>query len=437
MARGLTPVAAALLLALAAATAAATATPRLDLPLQVPYVDSVDELPTSFAAMIVCGGIFVAGLPIDVVIAEDCDQPCNSVNVTADYDEMSVTAIDAATGAYPFKAIYRGDGLGCTTVDGITEAELRAQDVGDQSPLPALNASAPWPLGEALAARPPDVDWDTVEAVIDADFRCLRCNTRAVTIAYRGELVYARYKSGVTKDTRLIGWSATKSVTSTFVGVLAGEGRLTPEQRAPVPEWTAEPDDPRAEVTIENLLNMASGQMWREQPGDIACLFTEADGDCAGWYANLPQEVPPGTRFEYSTGDTTLLMRTVLQQRGDPEWTHFEWPRQKLFKRLSMTSALIEAQSNGYLLGGSNGYMTSADWTRLGLLYARDGVWVTGERVLPEGWVEYISTPSASNPSYGGNFWLGEVAGAKFILMAGVRYAARRACRWERRGMQT
>ena len=90
----------------------------------------------------------------------------------------------------------------------------------------------------------------------------------------------------------------------------------------------------------------------------------------------------------------------MLQQRGEPELTNFEWPRQKLFKPLSMTSALVEAQSNQYLLGGSNAYMTSRDWTRLGQLYINDGVWVDGTRFFPEGWVDYSFTVSPTSGSY-------------------------------------
>jgi CubicO group peptidase (beta-lactamase class C family) len=114
----------------------------------------------------------------------------------------------------------------------------------------------------------------------------------------------------------------------------------------------------------------------------------------------------------------------VLQQRGEPELTNFEWPRQKLFKRLSMTSSLIEAQANTYLLGGSNAYMTSRDWLRLGQLYVRDGVWVDGTRYFPEGWVDFTETPSPTRSSYGGHIWLSTTdRGVKYSYFSGFRFA--------------
>jgi hypothetical protein len=260
--------------------------------------------------MMICSGVFVAGtlcalaaarhddvltrmdghtgLPFEVVFDEDCDIACFAVNSTVDYTERSVTSVLLNTGEWPVKSIWRGDGIGCTVVDGITEAELRAQNIGDQRPLPALNATTLWPLGEALAPRDPSVDWAAIEASVEADFACERCNTRAVTISYKGQLVYERYRTetGVSASTRLIGWSATKTVTNAFVGVLVNEGRLNVDQRMPVPEWNVEAGDPRAAVTVKQMLHMASGQLWREASGDVRCLFITAEGNCAGYYAN-------------------------------------------------------------------------------------------------------------------------------------------------------
>ena len=202
-----------------------------------PSVQSILELPTAWAAMMLCSGVFVAGLPFEVVFDEDCDFACSVVNATVDYTERSVVAT-LLSGDWPYKSIWRGDGIGCTVVDGMTEAELRAQNIGDQSALPALNASQPWPLGEALSPRDPTVDWAAVEAAVEEDFACVRCNTRAVTISYKGQLMYERYRTetGVSASTRLLGWSSTKSVTSALVGVLVNDGLIDVNQRVPVPE---------------------------------------------------------------------------------------------------------------------------------------------------------------------------------------------------------
>ena len=56
--------------------------------------------------------------------------------------------------------------------------------------------------------------------------------------------------------------------------------------------------------------------------------------------------------------------------------------------------------------GAKKVYATARDWARLGQLYLQDGVW-NGERLLPEGWADYVRTPTASSDNqYGAQVWL-------------------------------
>ena len=62
-----------------------------------------------------------------------------------------------------------------------------------------------------------------------------------------------------------------------------------------------------------------------------------------------------------------------------------------------MYSAILEPDSSGTFVGSSYAYATPRDWARFGLLYLKDGVW-QGERILPEGWVKYSTTPTHKAP---------------------------------------
>ena len=78
-----------------------------------------------------------------------------------------------------------------------------------------------------------------------------------------------------------------------------------------------------------------------------------------------------------------------------------------LFDRIGMTSALVETDASGSFLGSSFVFATARDWARFGQLHLQDGVW-EGERVLPEGWVDYVRTPTpgAARGEYGAHWWL-------------------------------
>ena len=134
-------------------------------------------------------------------------------------------------------------------------------------------------------------------------------------------------------------------------------------------------------------------------------------------------EDAPGARWEYSTGNSMLLARIALENRGDQQWNNFEWPRQTLFKPLSMVSALIEPQANGLFAGGSLAYMKALDWARMGLLYRRDGVWVDGTRILPAGFVDYAKTGGPASPDiYAAQLWLGSTgSGVPYYYFSGFR----------------
>jgi CubicO group peptidase (beta-lactamase class C family) len=90
---------------------------------------------------------------------------------------------------------------------------------------------------------------------------------------------------------------------------------------------------------------------------------------------------------------------------------YLSYPQRHLFDKLGIRRMLLETDPYGNFL--LNGYElgTGRDWARLGLLYLQDGLW-DGERLLPEGFVDFVRTPAPawSEPVYGGFFWLNRTA---------------------------
>lgn len=241
--------------------------------------------------------------------------------------------------------------------------------------------------------------------------------TRAVLVLQDGKILYERYGPGYGPGNRFISWSMAKSITATLIGELVAEAKLDLDSPAPVPEWRAKPDDPRAQITLRQLLHMESGLKHIESdPPELAdtnrALFADKSGDILAHATAAPLESKPGTVFEYSTLTTHILagiaVRTLAPEAKTPAERRAAM-RSFIIERLSgpaaMPSLICEYDPQGTLLGGSLCHATARDWANFGQLYLNNGT-VAGREVVRPDWVSFVRTPAPTNPGYGGQFWL-------------------------------
>jgi CubicO group peptidase (beta-lactamase class C family) len=206
-----------------------------------------------------------------------------------------------------------------------------------------------------------------------------------------------------------------KSITHALAGLLVADERLDISAPADVPEWRAA-GDPRAAITLDQLLRMSSGLDFVEAyspdaPSDvIEMLFGKGAADVAGFAAASPLAHPPGSFFSYSSGTTNIISRCLARALGTQGAGFETFMRERLFAPIGMTSALPRFDEVGTFIGSSFCFATARDFARFGLLYLRDGVW-EGRRLLPPGWVDYARTPTFQQPDfadgpYGAHWWL-------------------------------
>jgi CubicO group peptidase (beta-lactamase class C family) len=107
--------------------------------------------------------------------------------------------------------------------------------------------------------------------------------------------------------------------------------------------------------------------------------------------------------WNYSSGTTVLLSHLWQQSVGGDSLL---FPTERLFAPLGMSSAVLEADARGTLVGSSYLYATAQDWARFGQFLLQDGVW-NGQRILPAGYVQHITTVAEqSKGQYGrGQIW--------------------------------
>jgi len=367
-----------------------------------------------YKAKILCSGVFVSQRDIQAVLSEDLCYPSTlgMVSTKINYEDRSVTA--SVYGLMKRRAIYR-DGLGSTLVTSSAEDDILAQPFALLPLLPEYPESVPWPTGDKMPIHdiPPNVDMELLQQAVDNAFaepnpRRLR-RTRAVVIVYDGRLLVERYSPGITKDTPLIGWSMTKSVTNALVGILVSQGKLSIDETLTVPEWSAA-EDPRKSITLDHLLRMSSGLRFVEEyennPASDVNIMLFLKPDAAAYAASMPAEARPDEKWSYSSGTANIISRIIRHTLGN-QADYVAFPRQALFNRIGMRSAVMEMDASGTFVGSSFMYATARDWARFGLLYLQDGNW-EGERILPEGWVKYSTTPTPKAPKgqYGAHFWL-------------------------------
>jgi CubicO group peptidase (beta-lactamase class C family) len=276
-----------------------------------------------------------------------------------------------------------------------------------------------------LPSHPADQDWPTeqwpradatagTEALADSlfDLDPDQGVTYAVLVIKGGNLVYERYDAGANPIYMQYSWSMAKSVTHALVGILVSQGKIDLYEPVAVPEWQGA-EDPRREITLDQLLRMSSGLAFNEDYVDgqtsdvIPMLMGDARADAGAFAANMPAIHPPDQHWSYSSGTTNIICRLIGNVVGNGPTGMNAFMEENLFGPLGMRTPTARFDTSGTFLGSSFLFAIPQDFARFGYLYLRDGVW-DGNRILPEGWVDYARTPTYQDAeqAYGAHWWL-------------------------------
>ena len=295
-------------------------------------------------------------------------------------------------------------------------------------------STAPWPAGDiGVKPRQPFALGVTVSRAFDGASFGGRSKTTGVLILRDGQVSAERYAAGWGPFTANRTWSVAKSIAGTLVGFAASRGGSDevgqaemPQQQAAtssdmrrstrlnlgvdrpafIPEWQpGGASDIRRTITLDQLLRMASG-LHSDTAGNRtdAIYFggTAVSDEATIWDV----EARPGTRFRYANNDTLLAIRSLRASVGEQRYQ--ELPH-RLFGALGMRHTQAGTDWRGNYILSSQVWSTARDLARLGQFWLQDGVW-QGKRLLPEGWMRYMTTPSgpqpASGPGYGATLWL-------------------------------
>jgi CubicO group peptidase (beta-lactamase class C family) len=364
----------------------------------------------NYSAKIVCSNVFLARRDPEEVLRVDVQAPGFSILRLM---RVSVDRQGGVVRAGFFGVI--GDGLaqyrlnkGCTVMpdgklDVSAPAELNAMSrIGAPVPPvpPSAFSSGPWPDGAAVETNKA-IDQLLKDAALAGP------GARAIVVVDHGRIVGEYYAPGFEPNTPLLGWSMTKTVMAGAIGMLIKDGKLSLAQAG---FWRG--NDGREKIRLKDLLAMSSGLQWNEAYGAVSDVTSMLylQPDMAAFARSPPLAHPPGEEWLYSSGTAVILSRIVqeAQASGATQMQDLStFIKARLFNPIGITTATIEPDEHGTLVGSSYMYATARDWARYGLFLLQDGVW-QGEELLPPGYVTMMTTPvDASRGQYGmGQTWL-------------------------------
>lgn len=298
-------------------------------------------------------------------------------------------------------AAYYGPETGCSILP--IGAEAKALDA-DQ-PVPRKPA-APAPAGDP---RPIKVKTrHQLDAVIGNALAGSAygkgARTTAVIVLDEGISAAEAYAPGFDASTPQRTFSVAKSIAATLVGAAVLSSEISVEDPINLNSWIGGGAvEPRNAITIDHALRMATGR-YSDTPGNRTDPLYYGGSSVNETATPWPILHKPGTVFRYANNDTLLAVKAI------GPWLDF-YPPRELFAKLGMQHTVAETDWKGDYVLSSQVWSTARDLATFGELYLNDGKLPSGERILPEGWVRYVTTPSGPQPptgtfGYGAGFWL-------------------------------
>jgi CubicO group peptidase (beta-lactamase class C family) len=292
---------------------------------------------------------------------------------------------------------------------GLISANLAACSSDEAAPGggdPSGRAAFPSPNWEVRSPESQGMNKTGIEQALTYAFQEGK-NTQGVLVIRGRAIVAERYEPGRNDSSFAGSWSVAKSFTSAVVGIAIAKG-LIPSVDATMTDYLSDwAGTAKAPITLRHVLYMASGLKWQETYSPDTTTSSDViqmvmTNDALGYAGSREVANPPGTVFNYSSGDTMLVSGVLEKATGKSAGA---FATENLFSKIGMNPTDWWRDGKSRTLTYCCLDTPTRQFAKLGLLFLERGQW-NGTEVIPESWIEESTSPSPSFEGYGYFWWL-------------------------------
>ena len=226
------------------------------------------------------------------------------------------------------------------------------------------------------------IDQEKVDRLFDLSFE--DDATQAVVLIKDGYLIGEKYAEGFDKNSFGTSWSMAKSFYASLIGISIDRGEINSLDDK-VSDYLDYFNDERSEITIRDILNMASGLQFPEHEHELMFFKT----DHLAYAKNIGVEKKPNVLFEYNNVNSMLLGDILLRATGQKA---DELLNERILKPIGAENSTLWRDSADNVLTYCCIDMSARDYSRFGLLFSRNGKWEQ-DQIISSGYVKETFTP--------------------------------------------
>ena len=230
---------------------------------------------------------------------------------------------------------------------------------------------------ELVSAESQGIEIKNVETLIDIAFT--DNSTLGVVVIKNGKIIGEKYAPGYDSDSHGTSWSMAKSYYAALIGISIDRGEIGSLDDK-VLNYLEYFNDERSEITIRDLLDMSSGLDFPSHEHEK--MFFQDDH--LAYAKKVGVEKEAGIKFEYNNVNSMLLGDILYQATAKKADVLF---KERILAPLEITGYKLWKDEKGNVMTYCCVDMSARDYSKFGLLFARNGIW-NDEQIISKNFVD-------------------------------------------------